>query len=302
VDCEKSRAAVASEAWVSGLSKFFPFSSGFSRSGLAIIFTSFFRAEEAKVGFASTHHQGKESYMFSANSDLRIAIYGSEIKSKGRGVGLWSAGYKSTLIAAGAAPTFLKPASGDESWSELLHGFQGVVVCGFDHGTPGKMGDIESLCLWCREHRFPLLAIDQGLLAMNSAFGGLNFTDLSREMPEALQHRHPPEPGLRHAINVLPGTRMCKIYGEGEIVVNSEHRQAIQRIANGFAATGIALDGVIEAIEYKDDSWFAVGVQWQPASPTASGLDIQVFRALVDAAKPIPTANQSTPRPLAMAG
>ena len=239
--------------------------------------------------------------MFCNNSDLRVAVYGSEIKIKGRGVGLWSAGYESTIIAAGATPTFLKPACGGEAWGEILDGFQGVIACGH-HGASNKMGDIESLCLWCREHRMPLLTIDQALLAMNSAFGGLNHADVGREVSEALQHRHPPEPGLRHAINVLPGTLMCKIYGEGEIVVNSEHRQAIQRVANGFAATGIALDGVIEAIEHKDESWFAVGVQWQPASPSASGLDIQVFRALIDAAKPAVLETLPTPRKLAMAG
>ena len=237
--------------------------------------------------------------MFSAKDPLRIAIYGSENKTKGRGVGLWATGYHGTLVAAGAEPAFLEPACGGKSWAEILRGFKGVVVNGFDSSTPGKLGDIESLCLWCREHRFPLLTIDQALLAMNSAFGGLNYTDLARELPEALQHRHPPEPGLRHAINVIPGTLMCKIYGDGEVVVNSEHRQAIQRVAKGFVATAIALDGVIEAVEHLDPAWFAVGVQWQPASGSASGLDIQVFRALIDAAK---TPAQATERKMAMAG
>ncbi len=107
---------------------------------------------------------------------------------------------------------------------------------------------------------------------------------------------------MRHAINVTPNTLMSKIYGEGEIVVNSEHRQAIQRVAKGFAATGIALDGVIEAVEHTNENWFAVGVQWQPASPSASGLDIQVFRALIDAAQqPVATAPQPA-RKMAMAG
>jgi putative glutamine amidotransferase len=239
--------------------------------------------------------------VFTTNNPLRIAVYGSELKLKGRGVGLWATGYQGTLIAAGAEPVFLKPNCGGKSWGEILHSFGGVVACGFDGATPGKMGDIESLCLWCREHRFPLLTIDGALLAMNSAFGGLNYNDLSREMPEALQHRHPPEPGLRHAINVTPGTLLARTYGEGEIVVNSEHRAAIQRVARGFAATGVALDGVIEAIEHTDESWFAVGVQWQPASPSASGLDIQVFRALIDAAK---AKAEATPagRKLALAG
>ena len=240
--------------------------------------------------------------MFTSNDPLPIAVYGSEIKTKGRGVGLWTTGYHGTLIAAGAEPVFLKPNCGGRSWGEVLHGVKGVVACGFDDHVPGKLGDIESLCLWCRSHRFPLLTIDNALLAMNSAFGGLNFTDLPREMPEALQHRHPPEHGLRHAINVTPGTLMCRIYGEGEVVVNSEHRQAIQRVAKGFAATCVALDQVIEAVEHQDESWFCVGVQWQPASPSASGLDIQVFRALIDAARAKAEGTTASSRKMAMAG
>lgn len=221
--------------------------------------------------------------MFTPDPELRIAIYGSEVKTKGRGIGLWATGYHGSVTAAGALPTLLPQASGAESWDELLDGFHGVVVPGFDTGP--KMGDVESLCLWCRQHRFPILAIDQGLLAMNAAFGGLNYLDLARELPEALQHRCPPEPGLRHAILVQPETALAGIYGEGEIVVNSEHRQAIQKPATGFQVAGVALDSVIEAIEYRArENWFAMGVQWQPASPSASGLDIQVFRGLITAA------------------
>jgi putative glutamine amidotransferase len=223
--------------------------------------------------------------MFTANSNLRVAVYGSEVRKAGRGVGLWAAGYEGALAAAGASAVFLPQAAGDQPWDEVLEGFHGVVACGFHDADPAKMGDVESLCLWCRQHHYPLLAIDQGVLAMNAAFGGANYGDLSRELPEALQHRHPPEPGLRHAINVLPDTALAAIYGEGEVVVNSEHRQAVQRIAAGFVASGVALDGVVEAIEYTGDNWFAMGVQWQPASGTASGLDIQVFRALIDAAQ-----------------
>ncbi len=233
--------------------------------------------------------------MFEPNPNLRIAIYGSEVKEPGRNIGLWKSGYQGCVSAAGAVPTFLKPSTGEESWSEILEDFHGVVVNGFHDTQPNKMGDLESLCLWCREHRFPLLAIDHGLLAMNSAFGGLNYQSLPKEFPEALQHRHPPESGLRHAIVVEPDTKLAKVYGEGEIVVNSEHRQAVQRLANGFRATGVALDGVIEGIEYTGDDWFAMGVQWQPATPSASGLDIQIFRAVIDAAQTLLQGETKTP-------
>jgi putative glutamine amidotransferase len=56
----------------------------------------------------------------------------------------------------------------------------------------------------------------------------------------------------------------------------------VQRVARGFSVSARALDGVIEAIEADDERWFALGVQWHPASATASGLDIQLFRGLVD--------------------
>ncbi len=249
--------------------------------------------------------------MFSTPSDIRIAIYGSEVKTPGRGVGLWSIGYKGAVTAAGATPEFLEPANGEQTWNEVLAGFKGVVLCGFeppagaDPASPEspEAGDLESLCVWCKQHKFPILAIDRGLLALNAALGGINYSDVSRQLPEALQHRHPPEPGLRHAINVQPDTMLAGIYGEGEIVVNSEHRQAIQRVAPGFKISGNALDGVIEAIESTSETWFALGVQWQPASASASGLDIQVFRGLVTAGDP-PVAKKvsSKPRRLAMAG
>jgi hypothetical protein len=218
----------------------------------------------------------------SKNSTVRIGIYGNEVGVTGRNVGLWPSGFRGALEAAEAVPVPLEAATGDESWGEILEGLAGVVFSSFERG-PAKQGDGESLCLWCQRHRFPLLAIDYGLLVMNSAFGGMNYNDLPREMPEALQHRHPPEPGLRHAILVQPGTILCKLYGEGEIVVNSEHRQAVQRVAQGFQISGAALDGVCEAIESTDPDWFAMGVQWQPASASASGLDIQIFRGLIEA-------------------
>jgi gamma-glutamyl-gamma-aminobutyrate hydrolase PuuD len=172
--------------------------------------------------------------------------------------------------------------SGRRTWSEILREIHGVVYAGNPGGASGSYADEQSLCLHCRDRKIPLLAIDQGLHTMNATFGGSVYLDLAREVPEALQHRHPPEPGLRHAIMVESDTRLATLYGEGEIVVNSEHRQAVCRLARGFRVSARALDGVIEAIELEDDDWFALGVQWRPASATASGLDIQLFRGLID--------------------
>ena len=215
----------------------------------------------------------------------RIGVYGPDCSTprERHGCGLWPAGIAASLTAAEAEPVVIADANG-RSWDDLLEGLQGMVISGYDIAPRHKPADIEALCHWCKEHKLPLLAVDHGMHGLNAAFGGTMFFDLPRDLPEALQHRHPPERGLRHAINVIPDTKLAELYGEGEVVVNSEHRRAVQRVARGFRIGANALDGVIESIEAAEFfGWFAMGVQWQPASATASGLDIQLFRGLIDA-------------------
>lgn len=223
--------------------------------------------------------------MTATQSTVRIGLFGLDPVQTGQinhHPGLWNIGMGGSLTAAGAVPVELCQPHGPRTWDDILEEIDGVVYAGFPDSDLRPVAVEEQLCHWCREHKLPILAIDQGLQMLNTAFGGTLFRDLPREFPEALQHRQPPEEDIRHAINVLPNTHLANTYGEGEIVVNSQHRGAVQRLGRGFRISGQALDGVIEAIEWEDPDWFAVGVQWQPASATASGLDIQIFRTLVD--------------------
>jgi putative glutamine amidotransferase len=215
---------------------------------------------------------------------IRIGIYGQDgtYPTEKHGCGLWAAGIAACLTAAEASSVQLDDTVGRRSWDQVLDGLNGVVVTGHDGSARRQAAEAEALCAYCRQHKIPLLGIDHGMHALNTAHGGTVFFDLPRDQPEALQHRHPPERGLRHAINIVPKTHLAELYGEGEVVVNSEHRRAVQRVARGFRVSANALDGVIEAIE-ADGDWFALGVQWQPASATASGLDIQLFRGLIEA-------------------
>jgi putative glutamine amidotransferase len=223
--------------------------------------------------------------MSAPTSPIRIGICGAEVSTalSERGWRLWPVGYHGVVTAAGAEPVLLNLPRRDQTWDNLLGDVQGIVLTGSAEATARQLAAQEALCLWCRAHRMPILAIDHGLHVLNGAYGGSLYLDLARELPEALQHRHPPEPGVRHVIAVSPGTRLAAIYGEGEIIVNSEHRRGIQQLARGFQVSARALDGVIECIESELENWFALGVQWQPASASASGLDIQLFRGLIGA-------------------
>jgi putative glutamine amidotransferase len=215
----------------------------------------------------------------------RIGIYGSDriTANESRGCYLWPPGYAAAITAAGGEPVAVELPRAGESWESVWSSVDGILFLG-QEGVPARQAALETrLCDTCRKREIPFLGVDRGLHVLNGAFGGTLFVDLPKEQPQALQHRHPPEKGLRHAILVEPGTRIERIYGEGEIVVNSEHRQAVARVGRGFRVSARALDGIVEAIEAESESWFAVGVQWQPASNSASGLDIQLFRGLIEA-------------------
>jgi len=218
---------------------------------------------------------------------VSIGIYGSEVidPEESRGCALWAAGTPAAVKAADGNPITLELPRGSQTWDDLLDDLDGVVILGSERPTPRQVAEEERLCQWCYDRHLPTLAINRGMQIFNTTFGGTTFFDLPRELPQALQHRHPPERGLRHAIAVVPGTRLANLYGEGEIVVNSEHGSALNKIARGFIVSARALDGVVECIEAEDQDWFALGVQWNPASSSASGLDIQLFRGLTDACR-----------------
>ena len=189
--------------------------------------------------------------MSSRSPSIRIGIFGQDTVSgnERHGCGLWQAGVSACLIAAEAEPVTITEV-GDRSWDEVFDGLHGVVLIGHDSDGKGPTAEADEMCMWCNNHHFPLLGIDHGLHLLNTAHGGTVYLDLPRDLPEALQHRHPPERGLRHAINVIPDTILSGLYGEGEVVVNSEHRRAVQRVARGFRMCAQALDGVVEHVGF----------------------------------------------------
>jgi putative glutamine amidotransferase len=98
-----------------------------------------------------------------------------------------------------------------------------------------------------------------------------------------LPHRDPTGGPHRHAVLLEPNTRIDEIYGGGEIRVNSDHHQAVQRVGAKLRVGALAPDGIIEAIEAVEANWFCIGIQWHPESETASALDMQLFECFVQA-------------------
>ena len=78
---------------------------------------------------------------------------------------------------------------------------------------------------------------------------------------------------------------MERVYGDGELRVNSMHHMALDDIAPGFEVTARCPDGIVEAIESKMPEWFAIGTQFHPEAQTASALDRRIFEEFIDAVK-----------------
>jgi putative glutamine amidotransferase len=130
--------------------------------------------------------------------------------------------------------------------------------------------------------RVPSLGICRGMQVMNVARGGTLIQHLPLESPSHIEHRHRKEPDrVHHAVEVRAGTRLAGIAGAPEIQVNSRHHQAVDRPADDFAVTAVAPDGVVEALEAKDDRWL-VAVQWHPENLLRDAASRRLFREFVD--------------------
>lgn len=214
----------------------------------------------------------------------------------------YNAGYFDSVTASGGVPMLLPPYASDEDLRRVLAMLDGVVLsgCNFDldpvrlgmernpstRTMPTRREDFDRrLCKLAVEMRVPILAIGSGMQLLNVICGGTLHQHLPEDVPRALHHRDPVELTLRHLIEIVPGTRIDRIYGPGEIRVNSQHHMAVDQIAPEFRVCATAPDGIIEAYESIDEDWFCMGVQWHPENETASALDMQIFEAFIEASQ-----------------
>jgi putative glutamine amidotransferase len=208
-------------------------------------------------------------------------------------------GYLDALVAAGGLPVVVPPLGKDVELDAFLDRLDGFVLSGGLDMDPRRIGQPghpavqpmaerrdESDRLLVRrllKRRLPLLAVGLGMQQLNVALGGSLYLHLPEEQPRALPHRDATGGPHRHLVLLEPGTRLDEIYGGGELRVNSAHHQAVRQLGTGLRVGARAPDGVIEAIETTEPSWFCVGVQWHPESETASALDAQLFDCFVQA-------------------
>ena len=112
------------------------------------------------------------------------------------------------------------------------------------------------ICEAALEKNLPMLGICRGMQVMNIVKGG--------------------------GIFVEDNTLLTDLWENKRTVVNSLHHQSCSTLGEGFIVSARSADGLIEAIEHKDNR-FAVGVQWHPEAMKTEEMGL-LFSAFLKAA------------------
>lgn len=211
------------------------------------------------------------------------------------------ASYYDAVTQAGGIPFILPPLEDDDDLADALVPVDGVVLVGgadldprhdgwMMHPTirplaPRRESFDRRLMRLIADRRLPVFGIGAGMQLLNVTLGGNLMLHIPEDRPAALPHLDPLDPAHRHTLELTPGSLMERVYGDGELRVNSMHHMAVDDIAPGFEVTARCPDGIVEAIESKIPDWFAIGTQFHPEAPTASALDRRIFEEFVDAVK-----------------
>jgi len=144
-----------------------------------------------------------------------------------------------------------------------------------------------ALARWALAEKLPLLAICRGIQVLNVAAGGTLIQDIPTQMPGALAHNAVLRPleQIAHTVEIVAGSRLAGLVGDGKVEVNSAHHQAVKSVGPGLVISARAPDGIIEGLEASNHP-FCVGVQWHPEVLVADRPEMRrLFEGLVEAAR-----------------
>ncbi|MBP7205371.1 MAG: gamma-glutamyl-gamma-aminobutyrate hydrolase family protein [Candidatus Cloacimonetes bacterium] len=124
----------------------------------------------------------------------------------------------------------------------------------------------------------PLLGICAGMQLINIHFGGA----LIQHIAEAEAHQG----DKLHRVRILGGHWLPRIFGREQILVNSNHHQAVdpERLGTGLEIVAVAEDGMVEAIEYRAEQ-MVLGVQWHPERIRDQAASRPLFKFLSELAQ-----------------
>ena len=131
------------------------------------------------------------------------------------------------------------------------------------------------------KRRKPALGICLGSQLLNVYRGGSLrqfLPDWQRANP--LEHRSLDSPHRRHMVRLEPDTTLARWLNRREILTNTAHKQAVDRVGRGLRVIAHSEDGVIEGTE---DPTFPLlmGIQWHPERLLDEPDHLAIFKLLI---------------------
>lgn len=189
--------------------------------------------------------------------------------------------YVTSLENAGLVPIVVPPLRAPDKARAVIEAVDGLLLTGgedvdprlYGHQPHEKLGKVNrardeteiALVHAARALHKPVLAICRGPQLLNVALGGTLIQDIASTVPNALQHHSDSERTERtHDVLIEPDSRAASAVGATRVSVNSFHHQSVLDPAPELVVTARAPDGIIEALETRDNDWWVLAVQWHP--------------------------------------
>jgi putative glutamine amidotransferase len=181
-------------------------------------------------------------------------------------------GYADAVATAGGDPVRLVPGvTLDNSFAGFLLSGGGDVApvvygvstsCELRDVSPGRDELELAIFKMVMAYDLPLLGICRGIQLLNVACGGTLIQDIPSQVPGALTH-WAKEGAPGQLVTIRAGTKLAEIVGGEPLFCNSSHHQSVKAVGGNLIVSGVAEDGIIEAIEMPGRR-FCLGVQWHP--------------------------------------
>ena len=203
--------------------------------------------------------------------------------------------YVQAVIRAGGLPVIV-PVGIEEDASQLVAMLDGLLLSGghdinpmlfneephayLEEVSPSRDSNELELARQMLKTGKPILGICRGLQILNVAVGGTLYQDLHKQNEGTIiQHlQKAPDAHPSHYVQVEKGSLLESVVGNERIQVNSYHHQSLKDVPPVFKITGVASDGIVEAIESTDEQ-FVLGVQWHPELLATKGdaVSLRIF-------------------------
>lgn len=207
-------------------------------------------------------------------------------------------GYVCAITEGGGLPLVVPSVAGieDEIAAEVIKIADGLLLSGGTDLNPATYGRVMdekqthnpdtardriemALIKEALAREIPILGICRGFQMLNVAYGG------------TLDQHHPHEqstivedPTLRIEltdVSLEPGSLAAQAVGAEEVDVYCLHHQAIDNVGVGLRPTGVAADGLIEALE-DPIADFILGVLWHPEQMLEREHARAIYRAFLN--------------------